>query len=67
MVLVGAGYALSQLTVSLMFELLAEHTVSGERLAQISGWITVLLQLVAILQLAIGFLFPTGPSHGRAW
>ena len=39
----------------------------ADRLAQVAGWITVLLQLVAILQIAIGFLFPTGdpgPTDG---
>ncbi|HEV8698514.1 MAG TPA: hypothetical protein VGQ89_12535 [Candidatus Limnocylindrales bacterium] len=67
MVLVGVGYALSQLTVSLTFAFAAERTTQGERLAQITGWITVLLQLVAILQLAIGFLFPTGRVQSHGW
>jgi MFS family permease len=67
LVLVGVGYALSQLTVSLTFMFLAEHTTQGDQLAQIAGWITVLLQLVAILQLAIGFLFPTGHVQSPGW
>ena len=67
MVLVGAGYALSQLTVSLTFLFLAEHTAEGDQRAQIAGWITVLLHLVAILQLAIGFIFPTGRVQSRGW
>jgi hypothetical protein len=67
MVAVGVGFSLSQLTVSLTFAFLAEHTAPGERLAQITGWITVLLQLVAILQLAIGFLFPTGHAQSNGW
>jgi len=69
LVLVGAGYALSQLTVSLTFLFLSEHSARGDQLARIAGWITVLLQLVAILQLAIGFIFPTGrvQSPGWAW
>ena len=66
-VIVGVGYALSQLTVSLTFVFLAEHTAEGDRLARIAGWATVLLQLVAILQLAIGFLFPTGHAQSRGW
>lgn len=67
MVLVGVGYALSQLTVSLTFAFAAERTAQGDRLAQVAGWVTVLLQLVAILQLAIGFLFPTGRAQNPRW
>jgi hypothetical protein len=67
LVLVGAGYAMSQLTVSLTFWSLAEHTAEGDQRAQIVGWITVLLQLVAILQLAIGFIFPTGRVQSPGW
>ena len=67
LVLVGAGYALSQFTVSLTFLFLTEHTAQGDRSAQIAGWITVLLQLVAILQIAIGFLFPTGRVQSPGW
>ncbi len=67
LLLVGVGYALSQLTVSLTFMFIAEHTVRGDQLAQIAGWITVLLQLVAILQIAIGFLFPTGRVQSPGW
>ena len=67
MVLVGVGYSLSQLTVSLTFAFAAEGTAQGDRLAQIAGWVTVLLQLVAILQLAIGFLFPTGRVQSPGW
>jgi hypothetical protein len=67
MVLVGVGYALSQLTVSLTFAFAAERTAQGDRLAQLAGWVTVLLQLVAILQIAIGFLFPTGRAQDPGW
>lgn len=67
MVFVGAGYALSQLSVSLTFTFLAERTAQGERLAQVAGWLTVLLQLVAIVQIAIGFVFPTGHVQSPGW
>jgi len=67
MVLIGVGYSLSQLTVSLTFAFAAEGTAEGDRLAQIAGWVTVLLQLVAILQIAIGFLFPTGRAQSIGW
>ena len=67
MVLVGVGYSLSQLTVSMTFAFAAEGTAQGDRLAQIAGWVTVLLQLVAILQIAIGFLFPTGRAQSQGW
>jgi hypothetical protein len=67
MVLIGVGYSLSQLTVSMTFAFAAEGTAQGDRLAQIAGWVTVLLQLVAILQIAIGFLFPTGRAQSIGW
>ena len=67
MVLVGVGYSLSQLTVSMTFAFAAEGTAQGDRLAQVAGWVTVLLQLVAILQIAIGFLFPTGRAQSHRW
>ena len=67
MVLVGVGYALSQLSVSLTSAFAAEGTAHGLRLAQIAGWATVLLQLVGVLQVAIGFLFPSGHVQSRGW
>lgn len=67
MVLVGVGYALSQCSVSLTFAFAAEGTSDGDRDAQLAGWATVLLQLVAVLQLAIGFLFPTGHVQSPRW
>lgn len=65
MVVVGVGYGLSQLSVSLTFAFADDGTVQGERLAQIAGWVTVLLQLVTILQFAIAFLFPSGRAQSR--
>ena len=60
MVVVGVGYALSQLTVAVTFSLAADGTADGDRLSELTGWVTVALQLVTILPFAIGFLFPTG-------
>ena len=67
MVPVGAGFALSQLSVALTFAFAAEGTAQGDRLAQLAGWVTVLLHLVAILQVAIGYIFPSGRVQSRAW
>jgi hypothetical protein len=67
MVLVGVGYALSQLTVAMTFAFAAEGTPRGDRLAQLAGWVTVLLQLVALFQFAIGFIFPTGRPQSPGW
>jgi O-antigen/teichoic acid export membrane protein len=67
MVLVGVGHALSQLSVALAFAFAAEGTANGQRLAQIAGWATVLLQLVGVFQIAIGFLYPNGRVQSRAW
>jgi len=67
MVLVGIGYSLSQLTVSMASTFAAASTAQGDRLAQIAGWVTVLLQLVTILHFAIGFLFPSGRVQSPRW
>ncbi len=67
MVLVGVGYALSQLSVAVTFAFLAQGTAQGARLAQIAGWVTVLLQLVGTFQVAIGFIFPSGRVQSRGW
>jgi hypothetical protein len=66
MVLVGVGYSVSQLTVS-MASSFAASTAEGDRLAQFAGWLTVLLQLVTVLHFAIGFLFPSGRVQSRGW
>jgi vacuolar-type H+-ATPase subunit I/STV1 len=67
MVPVGVGYALSQVTVSMASSFAAAGTAEGDRLAEIAGWLTVLLQLVTILHFAIGFLFPTGRVQSSRW
>jgi hypothetical protein len=67
MVLAGVGFAWSQLSISLASAFAAEGTAQGERLAQIAGWVTVLLQLVGIFQIAIGFLYPSGRAQSRGW
>lgn len=67
MVVVGVGFALSQLSISLASAFAAEGTADSQRLAQIAGWITVLLQLVGISQLAIGFLYPNGRAQSVGW
>lgn len=67
MVLVGVGFSLSQLSIALTSAFAAEGTTQGHRLAQIAGWATVLLQLVGVLQIAIGFIYPTGRAQSRAW
>jgi hypothetical protein len=67
MVLIGVGYALSQLSVSLAFTFAAEGTADGERRAQIAAWVTVLLNLVAVFQVAIGFIFPSGRPQSPGW
>ena len=67
MVPVGVGYVLSQLTACLTFAFAVDGTAQGDRLAQIAGWATVLLQLVGIFQLAVGFYYPTGRAQSRGW
>jgi hypothetical protein len=67
MVVVGVGFAQSQLSIALTSTFAAEGTPQGERMAQIAGWATVLLQLVGIFQIAIGFLYPSGRVQSRRW
>ena len=67
MIPVGVGYSLSMVTTAGMFAFVAQGTPSGDRLAQYTGWATVLLQLVGILVVTIGFIFPTGRPQSRGW
>jgi hypothetical protein len=67
MIPVGAGYALSMLASALTFALVADGSATGARLAQYAGWATVLFQLVGMLLLGIGFVFPTGRLQSRRW
>lgn len=67
MVVVGVGFALSQLSIALTSTFAAEGTADGVRRAQIAGWATVMLQLVGIFQIAIGFLYPSGRVQSGAW
>jgi hypothetical protein len=67
MVLVGAGHALSQLSVALAFAFAADGTANGQRLAQVAGWATVGLQLVGVFQIAIGFVYPSGRVQSPRW
>jgi hypothetical protein len=67
MVLVGVGFSLSQLSIALTSTFAAQGTPQGRHLAQIAGWVTVLLQLVGIFQIAIGFLYPSGRVQSLGW
>jgi hypothetical protein len=67
MVVVGVGFAQSQLSIALTSTFAAEDTSQGDRLAEIAGWATVMLQLVGIFQIAIGFLYPSGRVQSRRW
>jgi vacuolar-type H+-ATPase subunit I/STV1 len=67
MVVVGVGFAQSQLSIALTSTFAADGTPQGQRLAQIAGWATVMLQLVGIFQIAIGFLYPSGRVQSRRW
>jgi hypothetical protein len=67
MVVVGVGFAQSQLSVALTSTFAADGTPQGQWLAQVAGWATVMLQLVGIFQIAIGFLYPSGRVQSRRW
>ena len=67
MVPVGVGYVLSQVSVALAFALAAGGTAQSAYLAQIAGWVTILLQLVTVFQVAIGFVFPGGRAQSSRW
>jgi hypothetical protein len=67
MVPVGVGYVLSQVSVALAFALAAGGTAQSAYLAQIAGWVTILLQLVSVFQVAIGFIFPGGRAQSSRW
>ena len=67
MVIVGIGHTGSQLSISIASAFAAEGSADGVRLAQLAGWVTVLLQLVGVCQVAIGFLYPDGRVQSRGW
>jgi hypothetical protein len=67
MVPVGVGYVMSQVSVALTFALAAQGTPQSAYLAQIAGWVTILLQLVTVFQVAIGFIFPSGRAQSPRW
>jgi hypothetical protein len=68
MILAGAGYALSMVTGALTFAAAADGSEAARGTAAVAGWLTVVLSWVGGLAfLSLGFIFPTGRGHARAW
>jgi hypothetical protein len=66
MVLIGVGYALSGLTAAVTSSAVADGA-PGAATAGFAGWLTVLFTSIGGLVFALGFIFPTGRGHTRAW
>ena len=66
MVLIGDGYALSGLTAAVTFSATAAGPAAAG-VASFAGWLTVLCTTVGGLVFVLGFIFPTGRGHTRAW
>jgi hypothetical protein len=67
MVVAGAGYSLSMLGLALTFAFAAEQSASGQDLAELVGWVTVLCTNIGAAVFAIGFIFPTGRAQSPGW
>jgi MFS family permease len=67
MVVVGAGLAMSVLTVAVAFAALAEGSPAGREIASTAGALTSLLTPTLMLVFYLGFIFPTGRGHTPQW
>lgn len=67
MVLIGVGQADSGLTAAATYSAAAQAGDAGRRLAEMTGWLTVVLTTMGGLMLFLPFIFPTGRGYTRAW
>jgi hypothetical protein len=66
MVLIGVGNALAGLTAAVTFSAIADGP-AGAATAGLAGWLTNLFTMIGGLVIGLGFIFPTGRGHTRAW
>jgi hypothetical protein len=66
MVLIGASNGLAGLTAALSFSAVANGP-AGAAAAGVAGWLANLFAMFGSLVVVIGFIFPTGRGHTRAW
>jgi hypothetical protein len=66
MVLIGDGYALGGLAAAITGSAVADGP-AGAVTASIAGWLTVFFTTIGGLVFGLGFIFPTGRGHNRAW
>jgi hypothetical protein len=66
MVLIGASYALADLSGALLYRAVASDSVEAAP-AQLAAWFTSLFVMVGVLIFVLGLIFPTGRGHTPAW
>jgi len=67
MVIVGLCYGLSDLTAAGTFSAAALGTAAGDRLAAVTGWLTVILTTIGGLIWLLPLIYPTGRGHTPTW
>ena len=67
LVLSGTGYSLSMFFVAVTFAFAADGTAPAQRLAEVTGWITVMFTQIGSLAFLVALIFPTGRAHSPTW
>jgi hypothetical protein len=67
MIVVGAGFAMSVLTMAVAFAGVAEGTAAGRDVASVAGALTAFMTPIVMLVFYLPFIFPTGRGHTPRW
>jgi hypothetical protein len=67
MVIVGISHAGSILTAAATYSAAALGTAGGDRLAGVTGWLTLILVMIGSFVFVLPFIYPTGRAHTRLW
>jgi hypothetical protein len=67
MIVVGAGFAMSVLTLAVASVGVAEGTAAGREVASFAGAVTSLMTPIVVLVFYLPYIFPTGRGHTRRW
>jgi hypothetical protein len=67
MIVVGAGFAVSVLTMAVASAALAKGTAPDRDVASVAGGLTALLTPTLVLVLYLSFIFPTGRGQTPRW
>ena len=67
MIVVGAGFAMSVLTLAVASAGVAEGTAAGRDVASFAGALTAFMTPIVVLVFYLPYIFPTGRGHTRRW